>query len=252
MLRAVPRTELMAASRSKQFRSGILILAISSICFCVILPTLFLCGSAEPFARLHGALDQHRHRRRLGDERERAVREDRDHHRDDQAFLVFARRLGIERLAEIHDVDALRTERRTHRRRRRGLARRDLQLDLRCNFLRHTLKPFSTCKNSSSTGVARPKIVTITRNVPRSGLTSSTLPEKFANGPSTIRTGSFFSNVIFGRGRSADDAWRYRIEFTSSALSGTGELPPPTKPVTRGVFFTSCHNSSFISISTST
>ena len=31
--------------------------------------------------------------------------------------------------------------------------------------------------------MARPKIVTITRSVPRSGLTSSTLPEKFANGP---------------------------------------------------------------------
>ena len=67
-----------------------------------------------------------------------------------------------------------------------------------------------------------------------------------------MRTESFFSKVILGRGRSADDAWRYRIWLTSSALSGTGELPPPTKPVTRGVFFTSCHSASFISISTST
>ena len=33
MLRAVPLTERMAASMSKQFRSGILILAISSTCF---------------------------------------------------------------------------------------------------------------------------------------------------------------------------------------------------------------------------
>jgi hypothetical protein len=95
-------------------------------------------------------------------------------------------------------------------------------------------------------------MVTITRSVPRSVLTSSTLPEKLANGPSTIRTLSFFSNVILGRGRSAADACRNRIWLTSSALSGTGVLPPPTNPVTRGVFFTSCQSASFISISTST
>src|ERR1019366_2361204 len=50
MLRAVPLTELMAASTVKQLRSGILILAISSTCFSVILPTRFLLGSAEPLA----------------------------------------------------------------------------------------------------------------------------------------------------------------------------------------------------------
>src|SRR6185295_18540253 len=56
MLRAVPRTERMAASIVKQFRSGILILAISSTCASVILPTLVLCGSAEPFAMLTARL----------------------------------------------------------------------------------------------------------------------------------------------------------------------------------------------------
>src|SRR5437667_8864959 len=56
MLRAVPFTQRTAASRSKQLRSGILILAISSTCFSVILPTLFLFGSAEPFARLTARL----------------------------------------------------------------------------------------------------------------------------------------------------------------------------------------------------
>jgi hypothetical protein len=50
---------------------------------------------------------------------------DRDHHRDDQAFLILARRLRVERLAELHDVDALRTERGADRRRRRGLAGRE-------------------------------------------------------------------------------------------------------------------------------
>ena len=210
MLRAVPRTERIAASRSKQFRSGILILAISSICACVILPTLFLCGSAEPFARLHGALDQHRHRRGLRDERERAVRENRDHHRDDQTFLVLARRLRIERLAEVHDVDALRTERRADRGRRRGFARRDLQLHLSGNFLRHTLNLFHLQEfQFHRRGASEDRHHHAQRAA--LGLTSSTLPEKFANGPSTIRTESFFSNVILGRGRSAEDAWRYRI-----------------------------------------
>src|SRR5579872_4822876 len=56
MLRAVPLTLRTADSRSKQFRSGILIFAISSTCFSVILPTLVLFGSADPFARLTARL----------------------------------------------------------------------------------------------------------------------------------------------------------------------------------------------------
>src|SRR5208283_3530798 len=56
MLRAVPATERMAASRSKQFKSGILILAISSTCALVILPTLVLWGSGDPFARFTARL----------------------------------------------------------------------------------------------------------------------------------------------------------------------------------------------------
>ena len=73
-------------------------------------------------------------------------------------------------------------------------------------------------------------MVTITRSVLRSLLTSSTLPEKFVNGPSTILTVSFFSNLSFGRGLSALVDCRNRTEFTSSAVSGTGLVPPPTKP----------------------
>src|ERR1700681_3386942 len=56
MERAVPLTEFIAASREKEFKSGILILAISSTCFSVILPTRFLFGSADPFARPHARL----------------------------------------------------------------------------------------------------------------------------------------------------------------------------------------------------
>jgi hypothetical protein len=38
------------------------------------------------------------------------------------------------------------------------------------------------------TGVARPKMLTITFTLPRSLLTSSTTPENALNGPSTTRT----------------------------------------------------------------
>src|SRR5580658_1060900 len=56
MLRAVPLSVFMAASTVKQFRSGILILAISSTCFSVITPTLVLCGSGDPLARFTARL----------------------------------------------------------------------------------------------------------------------------------------------------------------------------------------------------
>jgi len=51
---------------------------------------------------------------------------------------------------------------------------------------------FWTCRNSSSTGVDRPKIVTMTFSVERSRLMSSTTPVKFVKGPSVIRTCSPF------------------------------------------------------------
>src|SRR5215470_11812051 len=48
--RAVPATVLIAASSVWQFKSGSLVFAISSTCFAVTVPTLFLFGSADPFA----------------------------------------------------------------------------------------------------------------------------------------------------------------------------------------------------------
>src|SRR4029077_8827531 len=48
MLRAVPITVRMAESRFVVFKSGILVLAISSTCLRVTLPTLVRFGSAEP------------------------------------------------------------------------------------------------------------------------------------------------------------------------------------------------------------
>ena len=51
-------------------------------------------------------------------------------------------RLRVERLAEFHDVDATLTKRRTDRGRRRRRSRRDLKLELACNFLSHLSPAF--------------------------------------------------------------------------------------------------------------
>ncbi len=55
---------------------------------------------------------------------------------------------------------------------------------------------FSTCANSSSTGVARPKIDTATFRRLRAASISSTVPLNDANGPSDTRTCSPISNEI--------------------------------------------------------
>src|SRR5262245_19072513 len=54
--RAVPATDFMADSSESQFRSGSLIFAMSSTCLRVTVPTLFLFGSADPFARFAARL----------------------------------------------------------------------------------------------------------------------------------------------------------------------------------------------------
>ena len=48
--RAVPAIVFTADSSESQLRSGIFSFAISSTCFAVTVPTLFLFGSADPFA----------------------------------------------------------------------------------------------------------------------------------------------------------------------------------------------------------
>src|SRR5947208_16422156 len=74
-----------------------------------------------------GLEDQLRGRRGLGDEGERAVLVDGDLYGDDVAALGL--RGSVVLLAEVHDVDAVRTERGTDRRRRGGRARVQLDLD---------------------------------------------------------------------------------------------------------------------------
>ena len=175
MLRAVPVTVRIADSRFVVLRSTSLILAISSTCFFVTLPTLLRFGSAEPFAMIRCALQQNRSRRRLQNEGERAVGVDRHEHRENHSVRLLLR-LGVELFAEIHDVQAVWTERRADWRRRSRFARRKLQLDRRLNLLCHvpastsflrlsfTQPSFSTLAKSNSTGVERPKIVTDTFN----------------------------------------------------------------------------------------
>src|SRR5690606_9114107 len=148
--------------------------------------------------------------RRLRLESERAVRIDRDHDRDLHIRVVVLR-LCVERLAELHDVDAVLSQRGADRRCRVGLTGRYLQLDvtfyLLCHFFRLTIpqKPagmsssiysssakvtFSTSRKLNSYGVERPKIVIDTLSTALSSLTSSTLPVKLANGPDLMRTTS--------------------------------------------------------------
>src|ERR1700691_2829914 len=81
-------------------------------------------------------LDQDRGRRLLGDERERTVLVDRDHDRNHRAGVAL--RLGVERLDELHDVDAVLTEGGSDRARRAALSANRLQLDLCKNLLGHS------------------------------------------------------------------------------------------------------------------
>src|SRR5260370_29812886 len=83
-----------------------------------------------------GLLEEIAHRRGLGDEYEATVLEHGDDHRNRHAGFHLLR-TRVELLAELHDVDALLTERGPDRRRRIGLASRHLQLDVSLNFLGH-------------------------------------------------------------------------------------------------------------------
>ena len=81
----------------------------------VELPTLSVCGLAETLVQA-AFFDQDRGRRRLDDEREALVGEAVI--TTGSADRLHALGLGVERLAEFHDVQAALTQRRTDRRRR--------------------------------------------------------------------------------------------------------------------------------------
>ena len=108
------------------FRSTSFVCAISRPAARVTLPILSLCGIAEalamPAARLSSTAAGGVFTTNVNDRS--CV--DRHDHRQDQAVLRCG--LRVEALAELHDVDAVLAQRRTDRRRRVGLAGRDLQL----------------------------------------------------------------------------------------------------------------------------
>ena len=79
-----------------------------------------LGGLTGSLLDLCGLGDQHRRRRRLGDEGEAAVFEDRDLHRNH--ITGFVLRPSVVLLAEHHDVHTVLTEGRAHRRRGVGFA----------------------------------------------------------------------------------------------------------------------------------
>src|SRR6185312_6801483 len=80
--------------------------------------------------------------RGLGDEGEAAVRIRGDDHRNRQALLELLCG-GVERLAELHDVEAALAQRRTDRRAGISLTGLDLQLDVTDDFLCHFDSPAS-------------------------------------------------------------------------------------------------------------
>src|SRR4029077_13824523 len=150
------------------------------------LADLLLVRLGRALLDARGFLQQRSGRRSLGDEGKSPILEDRDLDRDHLA----RQRSGavVVGLDELHDVDAVRAERGTDRRRGRGLPRLHLDLDDGLDFLLCHYFKRSTWRRSSSTGVSRPNMLTSTLSLPLSALISSTLPWKSENGPSMTRT----------------------------------------------------------------
>src|SRR5690606_28397167 len=102
-------------------------------------------------------LQQHRGRGALGDEGEGAVGVRGDDDRDRQARLELLGG-GVERLAELHDVQAALAERGADGRGRIGLPGLDLQLDVADDFLCHggwTLRVLAPCRAALGPGKTR-------------------------------------------------------------------------------------------------
>src|SRR5918996_497309 len=210
-------------------------------------------------------LDENRGGRRLRDEREGAILEDRDLDRGDAAVLL--RRLRVEGLAELHDVDPVLAERGADGRRRVGLTARDLELDQCEDFLGHWLacsrarqasplhppqSIFFTWSKLSSTGTWRSKMSTSTFSFCWSGLTSTISPSKSESGPDVTFTDSPSENSTWAFWPTAAGAPWCRMRSTSGCERGTGFVPAPTKPVTPGVPLTTVQASSDMFMLTST
>src|SRR5262249_51686657 len=97
---------------------------------------LVAARSFRPGLDLGGLLEEVGHRRRLHLEGEGTVRIDGDDHRD-RSILLFLLGLGVERLAELHDVETALTKRGTDRGRRVRRTGRHLKLQESGHFLCH-------------------------------------------------------------------------------------------------------------------
>src|SRR5208283_1227387 len=90
---------------------------------------------------------------------------------------------------------------------------------------------FSTCQYSNSTGVFRPKMLTVTFNLPRSGSISSITPLKFRNGPLLILIVSPTAKLTFGFSvSSAAEIWFLMASTSSVGVGWGGSLRNPMTP----------------------
>ena len=99
---------------------------------CTDLLTVWL---ARSFRQTNSFLNQNGSRRRFRYKRERPIRVDRDLDRSRNSLLIGG--LRVELLAELHDVDAMRPQRRAYGRGWIGLPTRDMKLDKSDCFFRH-------------------------------------------------------------------------------------------------------------------
>ena len=130
----MPLMLLIAASTEAAFKSGIFCVAISRTCFSVTLPTLSLLGVPAPLAMPAAFFNRTAAGGVLVIKVKAAIGVNRDDNRNDQSGHLLVLRARVELLAELHDVDLRLAQCGTDRRRGRGLAGFDLQLDVRGIF----------------------------------------------------------------------------------------------------------------------
>ena len=147
--RAVPAITFIASSTSRAFRAGIFVSAIEAEVGLAEPTDLVTVRLAGAFLQVERFLDQYGRGRSLRDEAEGAIFEDGDLDGRDAAVLL--RRLRVERLAELHDVDPVLTEGRADGRSRVRLPTGDLQFD-ECEYFLGHQSIFFTWSKLSSTG----------------------------------------------------------------------------------------------------
>src|SRR3989338_894787 len=135
MLRAVPATVLTADSSVEQFKSGSLILAISSTCAFVTFPTFSLPVRPLPFSTFAAFFSKAGGGGGFQNKSKGPVGINGNNAGNDHSCLLLGCR--VKPLAELHDVDAMLTKCRPHGRSRVCGTSRTLQLDLGNWFFGH-------------------------------------------------------------------------------------------------------------------